>query len=77
MTRTFIMPITDGELKPRLRALDTLFFVGQHHVRQADIQQQVERLGFGEVYIVSATRWLHSDDSTIRAEPIAAVSSAQ
>jgi len=68
------MPITDDELKHRLRAHDTLFFVGQHHVRQEEIQQQVERLGFGELYIVSATRWLHSDDATIRAEPIATAS---
>ena len=61
MTRTFIMLITDDELKNRLGAHDTIFFVGQHH----------ERLGFGRLYNVSATRWLHSDAATIRAEPIA------
>ena len=71
MTRTFIMLITDDELKNRLGAHDTIFFVGQHHGRQEEIQEQVERLGFGRLYNVSATRWLHSDAATIRAEPIA------
>lgn len=72
MTRTFIMPIADDDLQRRLQARDTLFFVGQDEGRQEEIQQQVERLGFGDLYIVSATRWPHSDAATIRVEPTAA-----
>ena len=72
MTRTFIMPIADGDLQQRLREHDTLFFVGQPHERQEEIQEQVQRLGFGNLYIVSAVRWPHSDAATIRVEPLVA-----
>jgi hypothetical protein len=71
MTRTFILPIGDDDLRQHLKARDTLFFVGQPHVLKEQIQQQLERLGFGSSYNVSATPWQHSDSATIRVEPIA------
>lgn len=70
MMRTFIMPVSDGELKSRLGARDTLVFVGQPKALKDEIRTQIERLGFGALYAVSATAWEHSDASTIRVEPI-------
>ena len=73
MTHTFIMPVPDDELRQHLKARETLFFVGQAHGLKDQLQQQLERLGFGSSYSVSATSWLNSDAATIRVEPIAAV----
>jgi len=73
MTRTFIMPVNDKELKPRLGARDTLFFVGQPQALEEELRHQVERLGFGPLYAVTATRWAHSDAATIRVEPVSSM----
>lgn len=70
MTRTFILPINDDELRPRLGARETLFFVGQPEALEEEIRKQIERLGFSALYAVSATRWQHSQAATIRVEPI-------
>jgi hypothetical protein len=45
--------LTDAELRPQLEALDTILFVG-HRLQWQEIERQVERLGFGDLYIVSA-----------------------
>jgi hypothetical protein len=47
--------LTDAELRPQLQALDTIFFVNQG-LQWQEIERQVERLGFGDLYIVSATQ---------------------
>lgn len=75
MTRTFLMPVADHVLQQRLRAQDTVLFVGQRQERQDEIREQVARLGFGSLYVVTAIPWLHADGSTIRVEPVAVAGS--
>jgi len=64
------MPVSDDELKRSLEARDTLFFVGQPQALKEEIRAQIESLGFGALYSVTATAWSHSEASTIRVEPI-------
>jgi hypothetical protein len=55
MKRILVRPVSDNELRAQLEARDTILFVGEQ-VSWQDIERQVERLGFGELYIVSATQ---------------------
>jgi hypothetical protein len=70
MKRTFDAPLTDDELRYWLKARETIFFVGPRPEWQ-EIERQVERLGFGKAYIVSATQGRQTTTATIRVEPIA------
>jgi hypothetical protein len=53
MKRTHTQSLTDSELRAELQERDIIFFVGEQLGWQ-EIERQVERLGFGELYIVSA-----------------------
>jgi hypothetical protein len=69
MVRTCPMPMTDAD--QQLEARDTIFFVGTN-ISLQNIERQVERLGFGELYIVSATQGRHEAARKIRVQPLAA-----
>ena len=71
MVRTCTMPLTDGELRPQLEAGDTLSFIGVEMSLQS-IERQVDRLGFGELYIVSATQGRQTEVTRIQVKPLAA-----
>ena len=63
------MPMTDADLRQQLEARDTIFFVGTD-VSLQNIERQVERLGFGELYIVSATQGRDEAARKIRVQPL-------
>lgn len=69
MNRIHIRVLSDDELRPQLEARDRIFFLGRRSKLQV-IEQQVERLGFGEVYIVSVTQGPNADRVKIRLNPI-------
>jgi hypothetical protein len=70
MTRTCIMPLADNELRPELEARDTIFFVGGG-ADWLEIERQVERLGFGEVYVVSFAKARRTNICTVCVRPVA------
>jgi hypothetical protein len=65
------MPISDDELVKHLESRNTLSFVGGG-VDWHKIERQVERLGFGDLYIVSTARARNMNTSTVSARPTAA-----
>jgi hypothetical protein len=71
MVRTCFLPMTDAELQRQLEARDTIFFVGGD-VSLQKIERQVERLGFGELYTVSATQGRLTGGAKIKLVPFAA-----
>src|ERR1043166_9101856 len=75
MKRTHSAPLTDDELRPRLEAREVISFVGQP-VGLEEIERQVERLGFGDLYVVSATQGPHSVGAKISLRPEAIATSA-
>jgi hypothetical protein len=69
MKRTHIRSLSDEELRPQLEAGDIIFFLGPK-VKFQEIERQVERLGFGDLYIVSATKGGgKADRAKIRLKP--------
>jgi len=68
MKRTHSRQLTDDELRPQLEARDVIVFVGQP-LATREIERQVERLGFGDLYIVSATQNPHCRESKISLKP--------
>jgi hypothetical protein len=46
--------LADDELRLQLEARESIVFSGQE-IEWHDIERQVERLGFGDLYVVSAT----------------------
>ena len=75
MKRTHSAPLTDDELRPLLEARDVISFVGQP-LRLEEIERQVERLGFGDLYLVSATQGPHTNGAKISLRPEAHATSA-
>lgn len=75
MKRTHNTPLTDDELRPMLEARDVIAFVGMP-IRLEDIERQVERLGFGDLYVVSATQSPHTEGTRISLRPEVHVMSA-
>ena len=71
MVRTCTLPLTDGELRPQLEAGETLSFVGEEISFQT-IERQVERLGFGDLYIVSAMQGRQAAATRIQVKPVVA-----
>jgi hypothetical protein len=72
MERIHTQPLSDDELRPQLAAMATILFDGQT-VEWDEIEQQVERLGFGDLYIVSCTQGRSGNDTKIRLKPVLAV----
>lgn len=68
MKRIHNRVLTDDELRPQLEARDIISFVG-HRVIFQEIERQVERLGFGDLYIVTATHKPPSDTAKISLKP--------
>jgi hypothetical protein len=54
MERTHTKPLSDDRLRPELEAGDTVVFRGRNFTWEK-VQRQVERLGFGDSYLVIAT----------------------
>ncbi len=71
MKQIHIKALNDDELLPQLESGDSIFFLGRR-IKVQDIEQQIERLGFGELYIVSATRGPNADRVKIRLNPLRA-----
>jgi hypothetical protein len=70
MERTHTKPLSDDRLRPELEAGDTVVFRGKNFTWE-EIEQQVERLGFGDSYLVIATclSGRSGDDSKIKLRP--------
>jgi len=68
MVRTCTMPLTDGELRPQLEAGNTISFVGRE-ISYQTIERQVERLGFSDLYIVSAMHGRATNQVRIQVKP--------
>jgi hypothetical protein len=68
MKRVYAKPMTDQELRSALEARDTIFFMGRA-IRWQEVERQVERLGFGDSYIVSCTQGQHAAESKISLRP--------
>ena len=68
MQRIHILPLADEELRQQLEAGATIIFDGQT-VQWHEIERQVERLGFGNFYVVSATQGPPGDNSKISLKP--------
>ena len=65
MEHTYTRPLSDEELRRHLDANDTVVFKDAP-VRWQEIERQVERLGFGERFIVSSTKGKHGRACKIR-----------
>ena len=72
MERIHPQPLSDDELRPQLEAMATVLFDGQT-VEWDEIEQQVERLGFGDLYIVSCTQGRSGNGIKIRLKPFLAL----
>src|SRR5258708_31554989 len=68
MKRIHNGPLNDDELRPQLEARDVIVFVGKL-LGSRDIERQVERLGFGDLYVVSATQKAQCAESKISLKP--------
>jgi hypothetical protein len=55
-------------LRPELEAGDVIFFLGEQ-LKLYEVEEQVERLGFGEMYLVSRSRKLDAARAKIRLKP--------
>lgn len=55
MKRIHTRILRDEELRPQLETGDVIFFLGRR-VKLEEIERQIERLGFGELYIASETQ---------------------
>jgi ATP-dependent protease HslVU (ClpYQ) peptidase subunit len=70
MIRTHTTQLTDSELRSELEAWNTVLFVGGV-ADWVEIDRQVERLGFGELYIVGASKALNDSSFTVSVKPVA------
>ena len=69
MQRTHIKALTDEQLRPHLEAGDIIFFLDKQ-LKLHEVEQQVDRLGFGDMYIVSSSRGPQGDRAKIRLKPV-------
>ena len=63
--------LTDEQLRAELEAKDTVVFDGTA-LNWQEIERQVERLGFGDTYIVSLAKSMEGRHSTINLHPMRA-----
>src|SRR5262245_33893929 len=68
MARVCTSPLEDVELRPALESHDTILFIGQT-VELKEVERQIERLGFCELYIVSLTKGRNGSVSKINLKP--------
>ncbi len=77
MQRIHIRPLADEELRPQLEAGATIYFDGQT-IQWQEVERQVERLGFGDLYSVSSTQGPLGNNCKISLKPrLAAGSTGQ
>ena len=55
MARIYTGLLADDELRPELEAGDTVLFI-KPGITLREVEDQVERLGFGDLYVVSSTQ---------------------
>ena len=60
--------LTDDELRPQLEAKEMIVFSGRE-TKWREIERQVERLGYGNLYIVSVTDGTATKGSRIILRP--------
>jgi hypothetical protein len=63
------IPLRDEDLRCQLASGNTLLFVGER-IDWQKLERQVERLGFGEDYLVSARQGRAANAVRISVEPI-------
>jgi hypothetical protein len=68
MKRVHTHRLTDEELRQELEAKDTILFIGTDLTWQ-EVERQLERLGFGDSYIVSAVKGTDYSFSRISLRP--------
>ena len=68
MKRIFSQPLTDQELLSVLEVRETIFFMGRT-IKWQEVERQVERLGFGDLYIVSCTQRPDATESKVALRP--------
>ena len=67
MNRIYTNPLPDDDLRAELESGDTICFMGR--IRWQEVERQVERLGFGDVYMVSCTEGPHNVTSKVILRP--------
>jgi len=55
-------------MRPQLEAMATILFDG-HTIQWHEVERQVERLGFGNLYIVSSTQGRSGNDARVSLKP--------
>jgi hypothetical protein len=65
MSVIFALALSDDELRQRLQAGETISFIGEA-ASLHQIERQVERLGFGDVYTVTSTQGSHEPKVTVK-----------
>jgi len=68
MGPTYKKPLTDDELRRELESRATVCFEWTS-IRWQDIERQVERLGFGDSYIVGTTQRKGNASSRVSLKP--------
>lgn len=68
MGRTYNKPLADDELRRELESRATIFFEWTS-IRWQDIERQVERIGFGDSYIVGTTQRTGDVSSRVSLKP--------
>jgi hypothetical protein len=71
MNRTLNIKLRDEELRRELACRNTLLFVDQK-VEWHEVERQVERLGFGELYVVTQITGRVAHTPTIIVKPVSA-----
>ena len=69
MERVYTRPLADDELRPQLEAMATILFDGQT-IHWHAVERQVERLGFGHLYIVSSRQGQRGNAAKISLKPV-------
>ena len=72
MNRTLDTRLRDEELRRELVSKNTLLFVGEK-VEWHEVERQVERLGFGDLYIVAEITGRAVHTPTIIVKPVSVV----
>jgi hypothetical protein len=75
MAVTLQRRLSDSEFRQQLESRNTVFFIGGC-VELQEVERQVERLGFEELYIVSAVKGRRSPAVTVGVKPVSAVAYA-
>ena len=68
MEHVYTRPLADDELRPQLQAMVAILFDGQT-IHWHEVERQVDRLGFGHLYIVSSIQGQRGNAAKISLKP--------